>query len=199
MLHLAGADHLVDLELLRDTLQLGRVQLLDLEAVLDLALGGRADDDAALGSDVLQPRGDVDRVAERVPGVSVSVGLEADDDRPGVDPDADGELDAVGVLDLLRIGLNGPLDRERCADGALRVVLVGDRRAEEREHLVADELRDGAVVAAHLLRHESHDLVDEELRALGAEPLADRGRADDVGDQRRDDTALSSCRNCRHS
>jgi hypothetical protein len=72
---------------------------------------------------------------------------------------------------------------------------VRDRRAEEGEHLVPDELGDRAVVPAHLLGHEPHDLVDQELRALGAELLADRGRARDVGDQHRDDPALAG-RDC---
>ena len=116
----------------------------------------------------------------------------ADDDGARVDSDPYGELDAVGILHLLRVGLHGALDRERSPDGALRVVLVGYRGAEKGEHLVAHELRDCPLVAAHLLRHETHDLVDQELGALGTELLADRGRADDVGDQRRDDAPLSS-------
>ncbi len=192
MLHLARTDDLVDAELFGDALELRGLELLDLEAVLDLALGGRADHDAAFRGDVLQARRDVDRVAERVPGIAVAVRLHADDDGARVDSDPYGELDAVGILHLLRVGLHGALDRERSPDGALRVVLVGYRRAEKGEHLVAHELRDCPLVAAHLLRHETHDLVDQELGALGTELLADRGRADDVGDQRRDDAALFS-------
>ena len=41
-------------------------------------------------------------------------------------------------------------DRERRADGALGIVLVRDRRAEERHHRVADELLDRAAVALEL-------------------------------------------------
>ena len=37
-------------------------------------------------------------------------------------------------------------DRERRADGALRVVLVHDRRAEDGHDRIADELLDGAAV-----------------------------------------------------
>jgi hypothetical protein len=192
MLHLTGADDSVDLELLGDALELRGLHLLDDEAVLDLALGGRADDDAALGGDVLEARRDVDGVAEGIPGISVAVCLEPDDDRARVDPDANRKVDVVGVLHLLGVRLDGPLDRERRAHCALGVVLVGDRRAEEREHLVAHQLCNRALVAAHLLGHEPHDLVDQELRALRAELLGDRGRTDHVGDQRRDDAALAS-------
>ena len=41
-------------------------------------------------------------------------------------------------------------DRERSADGALGIVLVRGRRAEERHHRIADELLDGAAVALEL-------------------------------------------------
>jgi hypothetical protein len=43
------------------------------------------------------------------------------------------------------------LDRDRCTDGPLGVVLVSDRRAEQGHHPVADELRDDAAKLLHLL------------------------------------------------
>jgi hypothetical protein len=69
---------------------------------------------------------------------------------------------------------------------------VRDRRAEEGEQLVADELGDRPVEAAHLLGHDPHDLVDQELRALRAERLPDRRRADHVGHEDGDDPPFSS-------
>jgi hypothetical protein len=83
------------------------------------------------------------------------------------------------------------LDGERRAERPLGVVLVRDRDSEERQHLVPDELGDRAVEAAHLLGHDPHDLVDQELGALGAELLPDRGRAGNVGHEDRDDPAFS--------
>ena len=69
-----------------------------------------------------------------------------------------------------------------------------DRRPEQRVELVSDELRDGAFEALDLGAQQAHDLVDEQLRALGAERLADGRRADDVGEENRDDAALSDYR-----
>ncbi len=69
-----------------------------------------------------------------------------------------------------------------------------DRRSEQRVELVSDELRDGAFEALDLGAQQAHDLVDEQLRALGAECLADGRRAHDVGEENRDDAALSDYR-----
>ena len=97
----------------------------------------------------------------------------------------------VGRLHLLGVLGEGPLDRETRADGPLRVVLVGDRRAEQGDQPVPGELRHGAVVALHLLRHEADDLIEEELRALRAETLSDRRRAGHVGHENGHDPPLA--------
>ena len=153
-------------------------ELLEQEAALDLPRGDRAEDDAAGRRQVLEARRDVHRVAERVPRVGpVAVLVRADDDRAGVDPDARGELDPVGGLHLLRVAAHRPLDGERGPHGALRVVLVGDRSAEDGVELVSAELGDGAVVAANLLRHDPVHLVDRGSSCARAELLADLGGA----------------------
>ena len=46
-------------------------------------------------------------------------------------------------------------DRERGADGPLGIVLVRDRRAEDRHHRVADELLDRAAAALDLARRRA--------------------------------------------
>ena len=200
-LRLADARDAEDVQRLAHAPQVLRAELLEVEAGLDLALRRRADEDAALAGELLEARGDVDGVAERVPGVVpvVAVLLDADDDRPRVHADTDRERDAVGRLDLLRVLGQRALDGERGAQGALGVVLVRDGDAEERQHLVADELRHGAVEAPDLLGHDPHDLVDQELRALRAELLRDRRRADDVRDEHRDDPPLACCHRHRRS
>src|SRR5262249_42975026 len=73
-----------------------------------------------------------------------------------------------------------------------RIVLVRDRRAEEREHAVAGELRHRAAEALDLLAHQPHDLVEEELRPLRAERLRDARRAGDVRDQHGHNTPLTA-------
>ena len=161
----------------------------------DLALRLGADHDAAVGRELLQPRGDVGGVAKRVVAVGALV-LVGQHDRARVERDAHGQLDAVAAAQLLAVGADRVLDRERRAHGALGVVLVPDGSAEHGEQPVAEQLRHGAVEAPHLGPDQRDDLVEQELGTLRPEPLADRGRADDVGEQDRDDPLGS--RDCHH-
>ncbi len=82
-----------------------------------------------------------------IPSPSLRACVEVDERLPGGGPDPDGETErrvfAVQLRDRLA-------DRERGADGALRVVLVRDRSAEDGHHRVADELLDGAAEALEL-------------------------------------------------
>jgi hypothetical protein len=70
--------------------------------------------------------------------------------------------------------------RERSADGALGVVLVRGGRSEKGQDAVASQLRHSAFEALHLLAHQAHDVIEEELRPLRAKPLGDGCRAGDV-------------------
>ena len=149
------------------------------------------------GGELLQARGDVGRVAERVVAVVALVAVR-EHDRPGVERDAHREVHAVAAAQLLAVGGDRLLDRECCAHRALGVVLVPDRRAEHGEQAVSEQLRDGAVEAAHLGRDQRDDLVEQELGALRADALADRGRADDVGEEDRDDALGARARYHRH-
>ena len=89
----------------------------------------------------LQPRGGVDDVARGHALARLGPRVERDERLAGRDADADLELA------LLRERV---ADRERGADGSLGVVLVRDRRAEDRHHRVADELLDRAAEALEL-------------------------------------------------
>ena len=184
----SGPEDLEGLDRLGDAAQLLCAEALEREAGLDLQLRRPCDDDLAAGDELLDPRRDVGGVAERVVGL-VALGL--DHDGAGVDRDPRREVDAVGLAHLARVALERALDRERRQDGALGVVLVRGRRAEDRIELVPGEARDGALVALDLRAHHAHHLVDEELGALRAEPLRDRRRADEVGEEDRDDAALA--------
>ena len=62
-------------------------------------------------------------------------------------------------------------DRERGADGALGIVLVRGRRAEERHHGVADELLDGAAVTLELRADALVVRAEERLDVLGVQRL----------------------------
>ena len=66
----------------------------------------------------------------------------ADHDLARVEPDADRERHPVLRPHLVRVGARGVAQVERRVAGPLRVVLVRDRRAEERHDAVAGELVD---------------------------------------------------------
>ena len=130
-----------------------------------------AEQDLARARSLLEPGGDVDRVArdERV--------ALACDDRAGVhaDPSVEPELpDDVAELDCR-------------ACRAQRVVLARDGDPEHRHHRVADELLDGAAVP---LEHAARGVVvavHQRAERLRVGALPDRRRAGEVAEQHRDD------------
>ena len=80
--------------------------------------------------------------------------------------------------------------RRAVARGALGVVLVGGRNAEVRADPVALVRLHRAAVLVDRAAHHRHALADEHLGLVRLEPLAERRRADDVGEENRDGTAL---------
>ena len=66
-----------------------------------------------------------------------------------------------------------------------------DGGAEERQDAVAGQLRDRAAEALDRFPHQPDDVVEEKLRAVGAERLRKGCRADDVGDEHRHDSPLA--------
>ena len=154
-------------------LALGRdpVGVAVLDHPLGRAVGRSADEDAVHGGRRLEARGGVDDVAGDQRLAFRRVRVERDERLAGVDRRANLEA----VLDQ-RV-----TDRERRAHGALRIVLMRDRRAEDGHHRVADELLDGAAEALELSRAAS--VVGRKRRAhvlgIGAlrrAPCGRRGR-----------------------
>ena len=98
------------------------------------------------------------------------------------------KVDAVGqvLVDLAHRRLHA----EPGAHRALGVVLVRDRRAEDRHHVVADVLVDGAAVALDLLAEPHQHAVDSALTASGSMRSATGGVAGQVGEQDGDLAAL---------
>ena len=95
----------------------------------------------------LETRGRVDDVADDHRLAVLGTGVEVDDRLAGVDREASLEVELlVGVVHQLEL----VADRERGANGPLGVVAVRDRRAEDAEHRVADELLDPAAVPLDL-------------------------------------------------
>ena len=122
----------------------------------------------------LEPRGDVHGVADDGVGVAHRAG----EHLAGVHAHAQREVGAVreAVVHLD----HGGLHPEPGADGALGVVLVRHRRAEDRHHVVADVLVDGAAVALDLVAEAQQRAVHERLhRPRG--PCARRRRCSRTG------------------
>jgi hypothetical protein len=76
-------------------------------------------------------------------------------------------------------------------EGALRMVLVGDRSAEQGEDAVARGLRDVPLVAVNRIDHQLKSGIDDRARVLGVETLDQLHRALDVGEEGGDGLALA--------
>ena len=94
----------------------------------------------------LQARRRVDDVARRHSFAGFRTGAERDERLARRDSDAHLELALLGE----RLA-----DRERSAYGTLGIVLVRDRRSEDRHDGVADELLDGSAEALELTRERA--------------------------------------------
>ena len=77
----------------------------------------------------------------------------------------------------------------RRAHRAQRIVLVGDRDAEDRHHGVADVVLDRAAVALDDIAHADEPALHRPAQRLGIHALSERRRSDDVGEDDGDDLA----------
>ena len=102
----------------------------------------------------------------------------------GVDADPHAQL--VGGMLLAEVAQRG-LHRQRRADGAVGVVLVRDRRPEQRHDRVAEHLVDDAAVGLDVGDEQREGGVDQALDLFGVAAFGDRREADDVGEQHGDD------------
>ena len=165
-------------------LEVQRLQLVVVDRAGGVAHGALADGHAARAGGALQPGGDVHRVADD----GVVLPDRAGQHLAGVDAHAQVELDALGEV-LVHLA-HGGLHAEAGAHRALLVVLVGDRRAEDRHDVVADVLVHGAAIARDLLAETHQHAVDQRLDGLRVHALRDRRVAGQVGEQDRDLAAL---------
>jgi hypothetical protein len=100
-----------------------------------------------------------------------------------VDAHARREADAVLALHLGRVAGDLVTQRERRVAGALGVVLVRDRRPEQRHDAVARVLVDRALEAVHALAQDLEEAVEDAVPLLGVELLGQLYRALHVGEQ----------------
>ena len=136
---------------------------------------------AFTGGGRLEPGCGVDDVARRHPFAGFGTGAERDERLARRDPDPD--------LELAFLDQRVP-NRQRRANGALRVVLVCDRRAEHGHDGVPDELLDRAAEALELGAHAGVVRLQQATHVLRVHPLRARGEADEVAEEAGDDLAL---------
>ena len=130
----------------------------------------------------LQSSGRVHHVPGRHSLALVGSCSERDERLSGIDGDAHLEV---------RLLLDHPVtDRQRSPDGALGIVLVRDRRAEQRHDGVADELLDRPAVVFELGAEPRVERRQERADILGIEALGSRCESDQVGEENADDLAL---------
>ena len=119
---------------------------------------------------------------------------DADDDRPGVDADTDTQIGARLRAMLRSQVVDRPHHLEPATHRALRIVLMRDRRAEEGQHAVAHESRDGPVIALDRPVHETEGLAHDGRPVLWVHVLGDRGGIRDVGEEHGDLPSLAGRR-----
>ena len=101
----------------------------------------------------------------------------------------------MSIEDALGVALDPFLHAQRRVAGPHRVILVGERRAEQRHDAVAHHLIDGALVVMDGLHHVFEDGVEEFARLLGITVGQQFHRALEVGEQHRHLLALAfECR-----
>ena len=158
---------------------------------------GLADEHRARRRGLLEPSGRVDRIAGRAVLDARASADRAEDDRPRVHADPDREaVDAPTRGDLGSVAGHLLGDPQARTDGPFRVVLMRHGRSEEREDPVPGEILDGAPERLDGGHHPGDRLPDDEPHLLGVEPLPERGRADDVGVERRHRLSLLAHRGC---
>jgi hypothetical protein len=104
--------------------------------------------------------------------------------------EADAHLDRPVEAGLADDARERVLHPQRGPRRALGVVLVGDGRTEQGDDGVTEQLVDTAAERLDVGDEPFEARVDEALHALGVEVLGERGVADEVGEQHRDDAPL---------
>ena len=137
---------------------------------------------------VLQPRRDIRRVADGGVVHAQVVADLADHDHARVQPDAQPQW-RLAVRH--RTGIDAPANCQRRQNRAPRMILVRQRRAEQRHEAIAEELIDRALVAVHLGQRRFEERTEDRVHALGTRALGHLGRIGDVAEQHRDRLALA--------
>ncbi|MCY1218524.1 hypothetical protein D9M72_304730 [compost metagenome] len=134
----------------------------------------------------------MDRVADRIV-VSMQV-LDADGAHyhfARIDADPDLQRDTLREPHAIGVVPHGLLHAQRGEQGPLRMVLVRDGGAEQRQDAVAHRLGHVALIVMNRLHHQGQDRIDQAAGILGIQVVNQRGRPGHVGEQRCDHLALA--------
>ena len=149
-------------------------------------MNGLGDQDLARRRRLLEPRRDVGRVSDGGV-VHTEIAADATDDHePGVEPFSDIEGDATLPAQFVAIVRDRGADAHRREHRALRVVFVGDRRAEQGHDAVTQELIYRAFVAMDLGEHELERAAHDRVDVLGIEARRHRREPRNVDEKHRD-------------
>ena len=150
---------------------------------LSARAGGRREDRLARRGQLLQPLGQVDRVADQRVLETLRRAEQRGRGRTGGQPDTKAERRQPGrgprVVDLRLPGVH----RRRRRDRPVRVVRLRERRAEHGHHRVADELHDRALLAEDGLVHRGPVRVQLPGQLARVGVLGDRRVRPDVAHQ----------------
>ena len=185
-----ASEHPIGLDGTSFPFELHTAQRLDLEEVGDELVGVLGDLDCARLRRLLHAGGDVHGVTHRRVLLLEFRAHVAHHDRPGVDADADVQVEPSLPSHLLAERRDRGDDLEPCHHGALGVVLVSGRSAEERKDRVAHETGHRPLVPNDRLDQVRERLVHDVGPVLGVELLGHRGRTAHVAEEHRDHTAL---------
>src|SRR5438132_2006282 len=180
-----GADRVVD------PLDAPHATILGDEVAAHEPMSGLTNQDSARRRFRLQPRRQIDRLAlRRVVHAEVVADL-PHDDGARVQPDAHREVDPALAAQRLGILALRALDRDGRRHCPHRVILVGDRRSEERHDAIARELVDRALVAVNRLHEVDEAPVHDTMEVLRVESGRQRREADTIDEQHRHLLALA--------
>ena len=154
--------------------------------VAELERTTRGHDGSLTGEDLLRLRRFLKPIADidGVPGNERAAQTRlANHGLAGVHADAQLELTGEQLVE-------SPLHRERCVKSPLRMILERHGRSEDRHDRVARELLDRAARSLDLLRHRVIEALETDPYPLGILVAGKRGRADEVGEENRDELSL---------
>ena len=177
----AGLDRLPDCEAIRLPFRLDGLGAAVVDDLVGRTIGRLPDENAVDRRRRLQPSSRVDDIARRHPLARLRPRAEIDQRLTRVHGDPH--------LHALLLARPVP-DRERRPHRPLRIVLVRDRRPEQRHHRIADELLHRAAEPLQLRTQPLVVRAQDRLHVLRVELLGTRGEPDQVGEQHRDDFPL---------